>query len=269
MVTIYSAVSICKAVQAEEAVLLVSGDNSCFHLPLFLQYIFPQTSRSCNSWRWGSHQPPPAYTGRDSALWHSPLQRRRSETQEISMRQEKTKQDSTSWLYRCSLDLALGETQVFCQKCNGFWNGSAVEEDQRAATRSSNANGRAEACSPPRKHGAARTAPGPRSCKVCSTHRTENHLPGLSEEHRVRLQMGNAEAVLVKPNPSTVVTALSRCNVFPALCFQVMNSDRVTLVTVTIHLTQPPSCSAANAQKSFLFCPWTNTAGHLCRLLME
>lgn len=34
--------------------------------------------------------------------------------QEISMRQEKIKQDSTSWLCCCSSDLTLGETQVFC-----------------------------------------------------------------------------------------------------------------------------------------------------------
>lgn len=165
MVKIYSAVFICKAVQAEETFLPLPGDDSCFHLPLFLQYIFPQISHSCNSWRWGSHQPPPAYTGRDSVLWHSPLQRRRSETQEISMRQKTTKQDSTSWLCCCSLDLTLGETQVFCQKRNG----SAVEEDHRVVIRSRHTNGRAEACSLPMKCCAAHTAPGLCSCKVCST----------------------------------------------------------------------------------------------------
>lgn len=139
--------------------------------------------------------------------------------QEISMRQEKTKQDSTSWLCCCSLDLTLGETQVFCQKRNGFCNGSAVEEDERVVIRSSHANGRAEACSLPMKHCAARTAPRLRSCKACSTHRAENHLPSLPVEHCVRLQTGNPEAVLVKLNPGTAVTALSCCNIFPALSF--------------------------------------------------
>lgn len=185
------------------------------------------------------------------------------------MREEKTKQDSTSWLCCCSLDLTLGETQVFCQKHNGFCNGSAVEEDQRVVIRSSHMKGRAEARSLPVKCCAARTAPGLRSCKARSTHRAENHLPSLPAEHSIRLQMGNPEAVLVKPNPSTAVTALSRCSTFPALWSSVMNSDRVTLVTVRIHLTQPPSCGMANARKSYLFCSWTNMAGRLRRLLRD
>lgn len=131
MVKIHSAVFICKAGQAEEALLPVPGDDSCFHLPLDLQYIFPQISRSCNSWRWGNHQPPPAYTGHDSVLWHNPLQRRQSETQEITLRQERTKQEPIPWWCCCSLALALRETQVFCQTCNGFCKGLGVEGEQR------------------------------------------------------------------------------------------------------------------------------------------
>lgn len=94
-IKICPAVLLCEAVLAEETFLPLSGDDSCFYSPLFLPYIFPQISRSCNSWRWGSHQLPPACTGHDSVLWHSPLQRRRSEMQEISVRQQKTKEDST------------------------------------------------------------------------------------------------------------------------------------------------------------------------------
>lgn len=135
------------------------------------------------------------------------------------MRQEKTKQDSASWLCCCSLDLTLRETQAFRQKRNSFCNGSAVEEDQRVVIRSSHMNGRAEACSLPMKHCAVRTAPGLRSCKARSAHTAENHLPSLPVEHCVRFQTGNPEAVLVKPNPSMAVTALSRCSIFPALWF--------------------------------------------------
>lgn len=185
MVKIHSAVFICKAGQAEETFVPVPGDGSCFHLPLDLPYIFPQISHSCNSWRWGSHQPPPAYTGHDSVLWHSPLQRRQSETQEITLRQ-KTKQEPTSWWCCCSLALAMWEVQVFCQTCNGFCKGSAVESR-------------------------GWSSPGLCSCTACSTHRAENHLP---TELCIQLQTGNPEAGLIKPNPSTVVTALSWCNIF-------------------------------------------------------
>lgn len=87
--------SIYSFARQAENFLPLSGDDSCFYSPLSLQYTFPQTSRSCNSWRWGSHQLPPACTGHDSDLWHSPPQRRRSEMQEISVRQQKTKQAST------------------------------------------------------------------------------------------------------------------------------------------------------------------------------
>ena len=132
----------------------------------------------------------------------------------------KTNQDSTSWLCCCSLDLTLGETQVFQQKRSSFCNSSAVEEDQRMVIRSSQANGRAEGRCLPLKRCAAHTAPGLRSCKARSTRRAENHLPSLPVEHCVGLQTGNPKAVLVKPTPSTAVTALSHCNIFPALGFK-------------------------------------------------
>lgn len=51
--------------------------------------------------------------------------------QEITLRQERTKKEPISWWYCCCLALALRETQVFCQTCNCFSKGLAVEGEQR------------------------------------------------------------------------------------------------------------------------------------------
>lgn len=206
------AVFICEAVLAEETFLPLSGDDSCFYSPLFLPYIFPQISRSCNSWRWGSHQLPPACTGHDSVLWHSPLQRRRSEMQEISVRQQKTKEGSTVTVLlqlrpNAGRDLRLlpkMQLLLWWLSCAGRSEGHHWVTPHKEESRS---------CFLPAQHCSACAASGPHSCEVGSAPSTQHHLPGLLAKLCARLQAGNPEGALVKPkwSPSMAVTVLSHC----------------------------------------------------------
>lgn len=204
-IKICPAVLICEAVLAEETFLPLSGDDSCFYSPLFLPYIFPQISRSCNSWRWGSHQLPPACTGHDSVLWHSPLQRRRSEMQEISVRQQKTKEDST---VRVLLQLRANagrDLRLLPKMQLLLWWLSCAGRSERSGFL-------------PVQHCSARTASGPHGCEVGSAPSTQHRLPGLLAKLCARLQAGNPEGAFVKPkwSPSVVVTVLSHCRTLSA-----------------------------------------------------